>query len=442
MCGIVGMAGDLAYQDKEIFKDLLTVCQLRGTDSTGAIRVKQDNSVGWCKAVGLPDVLMNLKHWENQIENGLGKAYIGHCRAKTVGKNHVNNAHPFDFDNVVGVHNGTLRGWSTDADAKNHEVDSSWLYNQIAEKGVKEAVENLDNDGAWALVWWDRERNSLNFLRNSRRPLWFAWDKDKKKLFWASEVWMLYVVERKLDLYRDPETKQIVFTPLPENQHWEFEIVTDFHLKKSKPVFTLKPVQEIKGVDKPVAANFQHNRGWNGYYSTRSEHFTKDSPKGGEVASPFRGQLDDDLGDLMRAESPTTHTLGKPPVSPSPALTGSSTEQKSSKNSNRPILSLPSPTTKNFQSNSNEKPSDGCVLLFERKGSNKKSPLKKVSFRTVAGIPYITNNLNSNEQEEHVFLEKTNGICSWCNTPIGDLEEVHTILPTNDKFICTTCMEY
>src|SRR5690606_18964818 len=54
--------------------------------------------------------------------------------------------------------------------------------------------------GAWALMWYNRDEDSFNILRNKERPLHFAWKKNKKVLYIASESWMLYAAFDKLDI--------------------------------------------------------------------------------------------------------------------------------------------------------------------------------------------------------------------------------------------------
>jgi len=59
--------------------------------------------------------------------------------------------------------------------------------------------------GAWALVWWDKGEETLNFLRNKERPLWIAFTKSNDTLFWASELWMLEGVLRRNGVeYKEP----------------------------------------------------------------------------------------------------------------------------------------------------------------------------------------------------------------------------------------------
>src|SRR3546814_3133548 len=103
-------------------------------------------------------------------------AFVGHNRFATKGKVNDLNAHPFHYGNIVGAHNGTLEKSSWDAlDKKlgeDTDVDSQAIIKSIATFGIEETVPLLQ--GAWALVWFDMEAQTLNFLRKDERPLLWA----------------------------------------------------------------------------------------------------------------------------------------------------------------------------------------------------------------------------------------------------------------------------
>jgi glutamate synthase domain-containing protein 1 len=108
------MAGDLSIKDREMFEDMLDVCQLRGRDSTGAIRVNRlGTDYTYAKRVGPPSYLKDSREYENNIRTAGTSVLIGHCRHKTVGNVDVASAHPFDIaeHGIIGVHNGTLKNY-------------------------------------------------------------------------------------------------------------------------------------------------------------------------------------------------------------------------------------------------------------------------------------------------------------------------------------------
>lgn len=189
MCGILGMAGDCStVKHDRAFVQLLQVDSLRGRDSTGIAVVAANNDVDVLKAVGDAYVLTEMRKFDT-LANKKRKAIIGHNRFSTVGASTRRNAHPFEFDTLVGVHNGTLEGKYRLDDGNNFQVDSEALYNHIDKNGLKDALSKIG--GAWALVWWDKVEQTINFLRNKERPLYLSYGDDAKSVFWASEDWML-----------------------------------------------------------------------------------------------------------------------------------------------------------------------------------------------------------------------------------------------------------
>lgn len=191
MCGLVGVFGDTVKADVDIFNDLLWMDALRGKDSTGIASV-----AGWNKEVRLlkipgdPSIIQNMKAYDSLV-NPTACALIGHNRYRTVGAVSAANAHPFCFDGLVGAHNGTLDDFARRKLEDHNEfgTDSEALFNNIDIHGVKETISEMT--GAWALLWYDRYQNTVNFLRNEKRPLFFAFKKGKKVMYVASEAYMI-----------------------------------------------------------------------------------------------------------------------------------------------------------------------------------------------------------------------------------------------------------
>ena len=102
-CGIVGFsgfAGNTFNADK--IKYLLHINQERGRDSTGI----WDKKNGIQKTIEKAEdfVLNKTINWDEGSD-----ILIGHCRAGSSGGKTVEQAHPHKSDNIIGVHNGTLR---------------------------------------------------------------------------------------------------------------------------------------------------------------------------------------------------------------------------------------------------------------------------------------------------------------------------------------------
>lgn len=223
---------------EKAIKTLLILDSLRGTDSTGVAVVSRQGEVKVAKELGDPFRLFDNKRFDKAF-SGMNCVAIGHNRFATQGKVNVRNAHPFEFDELVGAHNGTLRNKHVLVDSRDFEVDSENLYHHIAKKGLRDAIDPLD--GAWALVWWDKKDSTLNFLRNEERPLWFAKEKTTNVFFWASEKWMLSVALSRHDIqFDDPfeleVDKHVCMTMYEDGTH-EKPIITPMKSSFVAPVF-------------------------------------------------------------------------------------------------------------------------------------------------------------------------------------------------------------
>jgi hypothetical protein len=178
------------------------------------------------KEVGDPFALFDSRRFKQAV-SGVNNVVIGHNRYATQGGINRRNAHPFEFDTLVGVHNGTLMSKWRLADAKDFVVDSENLYHHIEKHGLQDAINQLTgHTDAWALVWWNKEEDTLNFLRNDLRPLFMCRSEDGNVLFWASERWMLEIALSKNDIKRSE-----IFS-LDENLHHSVYIDKDGKMEK------------------------------------------------------------------------------------------------------------------------------------------------------------------------------------------------------------------
>ena len=188
MCGLVGVAGHTTLAAVKVFKDLLTVDVVRGAHSTGVLAITTQGMVDIVKKAGPPTELFD----SGKFGSVLGKSnalLLGHNRWATTGRINAANAHPFEFDDVFGAHNGTLRQQSLLPDHQDFEVDSENIFHSIQLDGFAKTVGKLH--GAYALSWYDMRDDTLNFARNSERTLFYCKSRDNGQLFWASEAWML-----------------------------------------------------------------------------------------------------------------------------------------------------------------------------------------------------------------------------------------------------------
>lgn len=506
MCGLVGMAGDISNNARnKIFRDMLDVCQVRGRDSTGVIKVnkKAEDGYDFAKAVGAPNLLYESRAYEINIETGpLPAALIGHTRSKTSGEISRKHAHPFDFpdEGVIGVHNGTLSGYYKLDTYHHSKVDSEVLYGHLALNGPDDTFDA--EIGAYACVWWDDKKRTLNFIRNSERPLLFTWSEDGRTLFWASEIWMFGAVGRQQKLWDgDGKPENKVFE-LPVNTHWAFTLDAD--AAKDKP--TVTQVVNKKITVKPATAytstawnqqgggRFQQRGIWDGINDNLDDDLpwandwvqnskrewvragseeddtekTKASilvvppagKKGGEVTNPFLPVIQHQNANLPtlvnrnvdRTESPTmdvtkTSSLSSLGFMQPVRNTGDRRTERSSTSGRmkRSILGLAKSSPNSRLSNSDES-SSGCekhsALLNRGGSSRKKQNPQGVSLRNVAGLTYVTNTFSGEEYLWEFLLDTSQGTCTFCKSKVVEPLQIGAILGSKDeaKILCTDCL--
>lgn len=201
MCGLVGIAGDIRADHAKMFRNMLLFDIVRGFDSTGValVPLHEDKPIVIEKELGSPTHLWEWHQSEimdyRGIPDALACCIIGHNRAATVGKVTVDNAHPFQYGNITGAHNGSLSHWKDLEGYAELDVDSKAVFNTIDLKGIDHTWKSFF--GAAALTWWNEEESTVNLIRNSQRPLFVGWAKSTSTIFWASEEWMISVAAAK-----------------------------------------------------------------------------------------------------------------------------------------------------------------------------------------------------------------------------------------------------
>lgn len=234
MCGLVGIAGNLQYKDELFMKRLLILDYFRGTDSTGMAAIKGKGKVGIAKMASHPINLFDSKRFGQILDGHRSVAFIGHNRAATVGKVNDLSAHPYEFGDIVGAHNGTLThtNWQEleEACGVDTVTDSAAIFACIDKIGLDATMAILEEGrvsqtGAWALTWYDSKDGVVRLLRNPHRPLWICFNKERDKVAWASEWQMLEAAvnfTEGWDMWADEEG--FGFFEAEENMLYEFDI--------------------------------------------------------------------------------------------------------------------------------------------------------------------------------------------------------------------------
>ncbi len=274
MCGMCGVASSfLVASEIGVFRDLLFLNQLRGLDATGVIAVEKPSIKDiekkrplrtlWCKEANESSLFLFYdvdKKPKKMIFDGAQKrVLLGHTRAGTIGANTVQNAHPFSFSNVIGMHNGTVHKKFKHKDE--YGTDSQAIYRNINDYGIDATLNEIEGyDSAYALQWIDNKTNTLNFVRNSSRPLHFATFANGSSLAWSSEDWMLKgAITRKTN-----QSPGAIWSPKP-GFLYSYDLTAENYL--SKP-----DVREIK-IERPTyhsSYRGTHSQ-WGGMYGEWNE---------------------------------------------------------------------------------------------------------------------------------------------------------------------------
>ena len=283
------MIGKIYKAEEDAFKMLLQLDTVRGPHSTGVLSVSDKyGDFLTHKKAGTPWDLFASAKWGEVFTKRNHKVLLGHNRWATVGVINDENAHPFQHGGIIGVHNGTIRNKTELLDHKDHEVDSSNVFYEIGKTSPEDVLKKVR--GAFVFVWYDQETHQLHMVRNSERPLFTCWSKDKKTMFWASEAWMLMVALNKANIeHTQPEMlptgKLFTFNP-PLLGDWKYEdmeaAVEDVEFAKPHIVYN------HNGYDRYNQGNY--NRYANSGGSTALVPLRKRSDESGKQLSDYVGK--------------------------------------------------------------------------------------------------------------------------------------------------------
>lgn len=285
------MIGNQFDADKRAFDFMLKLDTVRGHHSTGVARIEniKRDQYQVVKNVGTPWDMIKDKPKEyynngNGVLNGDYAVLMGHNRWATVGKIDEENAHPFVAGNIIGAHNGTIPQYQRTKleDHQYYQTDSEAIFFNFDKNGVKETINKIQ--GAWALTWYNFADDTFNILRNKERPLFFAWKKGGKVMYYASEPEFIYMATDKynIDLEED-ENGDSVFS-FKTDTHYAFKLGKLFEFGKQNvvtqevkeapsPIISRTPIRTIGGTTKSAkdSANvFTNGGGYSSVYSSKS----------------------------------------------------------------------------------------------------------------------------------------------------------------------------
>ncbi|HEY6020646.1 MAG TPA: hypothetical protein VIY48_12370 [Candidatus Paceibacterota bacterium] len=194
MCGLCGVISPkLTATQIRTFQDLLAVSVLRGDNGAGIVGVPMaaNKPIEILRMAGLTsaELAYSADFW--QLAKEPLCLLMGHARQPTSGGFEDKDCHPHEAGNIIGMHNGTMTTVMNRVVLKEGN-DSAMLFNAINEHGIDQVVKH--SNGAFALTYIDKSTETLYFLRNTERPLYWGTIKGENVVYWASEKGFLDLV--------------------------------------------------------------------------------------------------------------------------------------------------------------------------------------------------------------------------------------------------------
>lgn len=200
MCGLIGMFSKelLTRVELNALKELFMVTQLRGIDSTGLLHADLLYKREYYMEKEAGSFLALTENHPDSLQSLRGNFVMGHCRYATKGSVTSDNAHPYVFDKIVGMHNGTLSDRKYDPDSLDlprkdrGKFTDSYLFFRELNKVIKSggSVDDLIKDMRWtsayAMVFWDL-MSKVSLFRNSDRTLFIGVEKSNGTVVLSSE---------------------------------------------------------------------------------------------------------------------------------------------------------------------------------------------------------------------------------------------------------------
>lgn len=267
MCGIVGFIGQ-AKVDPDKFKLLLLYNESRGKDSSGIYIEQENKTLTECliKKTGLTStqLLPTLVIPESEL-------VIAHTRAATYGVINVENAHPFVFKHMVGVHNGKVSNIIDLRTKYNYTfndvtVDSMIFYKYMSDNDDYKVLNEYN--GAAALLF-SKSDEKLYAYHDKERPLF----KGTIKYQDGSKGYYFSSLKESLQAIECVDIKELTEELL--------------HIYKKDGTCEIKKIKRTPYSEPPKV----YNNTYSNVYSNKQTHVPAVSPTYADIKKPYTVNL-------------------------------------------------------------------------------------------------------------------------------------------------------
>jgi hypothetical protein len=231
MCGLTGVLSQwLSGQEIETFQQSMVLASLRGRDGAGVVGVSEfkKRDIEVIRTLGSSAELVYSPAFDKSIKSlNRPTLLMGHARFPTRGGLTMADVHPHCVGDILGMHNGTMSVVNGSV-IKKDDNDSKLLFECLEKEGLETTVKRAVGD--YALCWLNRADWTVNFYRNTKRPLWFATQiGGGGTVWWASEPDFLFLVlERQ---YGEGTIETFELAPF---HHLSFRVRPDGKIKPVK----------------------------------------------------------------------------------------------------------------------------------------------------------------------------------------------------------------
>lgn len=228
-CGLVGFSGTKPF-DLKLIKILLWHNSLtRGEDATGLFSPSNGVKKGVKKA---KDFFNEPEFKDFTLNKKDDNVLLGHVRKATVGnKDNPDSAHPWDFGDIVMMHNGTLEKSNYESLASKYNIKDYSVDSQVLGYAIQDNFRTgepfkvlTEYVGAAATIVYHKEKDSMFVYRDNERTLYRG-----------------YLNETELYISSIPEVLELMgcedvelFEPYKVYQYKEGKLINCFTIKRNR----------------------------------------------------------------------------------------------------------------------------------------------------------------------------------------------------------------